>query len=129
MFGMAIRTLKRTTIREHYPSFAEPFIRLLCNLCIPCCAGRRSSLLVICVPNPNSDRDHENESESESEDEDERVRAPRSLQRCRKRVICESDGESGEADNGRGSKRQRGPGGGVARARRLGGGGKVGVRV
>ena len=45
MFGMAIRTLKRTTIREHYPSFAEPFIRLLCNLCIPCCAGRRSSLL------------------------------------------------------------------------------------
>jgi len=36
----------------------------------------------------------------------------------------------GEADNGgRGSKRQRGPGGGVARARRLGGGGKVGVRV
>ena len=35
----------------------------------------------------------------------------------------------GDADNGRGSKRQRGPGGGVARARRLGGGGKVGVRV
>jgi len=32
----------------------------------------------------------------ESEDEGERVRAPRGLQRCRKRVICESDGESGE---------------------------------
>ena len=94
--------------------------------CCPVCERPRP--IAIHVPNPDSDRGNENESESDSEDEGERVRAPRSLQRCRKRVICESDGESGEADNGRGSKRQRGPGGGVARARRLGGGGKVGVR-
>ena len=80
------------------------------------------------APNPNSDRDHEHANESDSEDEGEWVRAPRSLQRCRKRVICESDGESDIEGDGVGSKRQRGPGGGAARARRLGGGGKVGVR-
>ena len=66
----------------------------------------------------------------DADDEGERVRAPRSLERCRKRMICESDGESDETSGGKSSsKRQKGPGGGVARARRLGGGGKVGVRV
>ena len=95
--------------------------------------GRRATKrrpIVIRVPNPDGNCDNGSSSESESEDEGERVRAPRSLERCRKRMICESDGESDEASGGKSSsKRQKGPGGGVARARRLGGGGEVGVRV
>ena len=69
--------------------------------CFRLCIVRRGARL-------GASRRGANESESESEDEGERVRAPRSLQRCRKRVICESDGESGDADTTEGAARGSG---------------------